>query len=1638
MTRFLKLLRTNWMPATASALALLIAGSTAQTPPTMPTVDLSVGPVAINAQAVNIALALSVEFPTVGAAYRSTSYDHTQTYLGYWDPKGCYTYFDETDSSSEAGQYFRRTGTVDANGYCNVGGASGQYSGNLLNYAATSSIDLLRYAMTGGNRLVDTATNTVLGRAYLAADFRSIHQGSGGYWPEKQLASSLVGKVVPQYANPTGSGNYNGTVYFNSCDDRIFIGNSTTGGDCDNPGNANIFGPSVPSLAGAYTTQGFAVSPADTATTTYVATGAAYWDRSQPNVTQTTAPSGTDPVAGILDPNTMVVTPTPRNLSVITGTSTSAQYVGDARAGVYYVATNNTRTTPDLAAEPTPVIRGYYNFPANATTTTPPLTAMEPTPVVRGYYNTPTNATTTIPNYAAEATPVVQGYIWAPSGLYALNHQGNGAPTTTQNVTKNWWVCADTAAPRIIRTGPQSTKPTSCPTGATTSQFPNSGNPKIYRYYDGTPYYKLWTPFYRAYQPYYKSYTATDFYNQYALIPTWYQASVYSVYKVYGNTQSKMKASVQVCMGGEATSRTDLCSRYPDGNYKPIGEIQVRSTGMRLAAFGYLNDDNNSRYGGVLRAPMKYPGPTYTDPNGQPQTNSASEWNPNNGVFATDPLGASPTYTMSGVINYLNKFGTTGTKGNYKGLDPVGELYYEALRYFQGLPPTTAAASGLNSTLADGYPVYTTSGTSPAIWQDPVQNACERRNFILVIGDVNTHNDKQLPGHNSTTGVNETSTDPARSAEPLLGTTTVSFDALTWTDLLTSFETNTNPKTYKYWDGVTWTTQTTDGNPTPNSNNTNLASKSTGSNSAAYYWAGAAYWANTQPIRYDSKGGQSMRDVRVKTFTIDVDEGGNGSIEDSNPRNIKPRRSSFYLAGKYGWFNDSNQDGNPFKTSSGTSNKEWQDPDASNTPDGYVIASQAQKLIAGIRKFFGSSNAGRGAVSVSAISSARYTADAPNGDFFAPQFNAATWSGTVVRSALVLNTTTGTVESSPNVIWNAGAILTMASNAAGTGTLSDPYVRPADRKIVTMATVGNATTGMLFNVANKGQFDSEVLTALNTNPQSGATDNLSDQRINWLRGDHAYELTSSGGAFRRRTDEMSGMGDVINSGPVYKQAADPRLSGPGYLAFAQSVVNRGAVIYVGANDGMMHAFRASDGKELFAYIPRAVAPYLNKLTHPNYIHRPYVDGVPQVGEAQVGSNWKTLLVSGMGGGAQGIFALDVTHPDSFGVDNVMFEFTDADDPDMGNVLTQPALVKLMVPGATAANPPTYKWFIAVGSGYNNYKADGHASTTGAQALFFLSVDKAANAAWAEGTNYFKVVVPVADPAAANGLVNPGFFAASGVTKLLYAGDLQGNMWKFDLSNGINNANIATAVLDTGGAKQPLFVATSSSGTRQPITTVPQIVEANSQGYMVVFGTGKFVEPSDTTTSAQQAVYGVWDSLETSATNLTVPRSKLYQRSSSLSGSSVTLGTGTFVFGKDTGEYRGWYFNLPESRERIAVESAMGIGAVIFSAAIPEGTCSGDGSGRKYCVNPVTGMNVCNGDATSTPGIPSGPKIFQIELSDSSYTARTPSGRRSVTIEQQTVSSSTKITDAGNSLVSGQKLQQITIPAGRLNWRELRN
>lgn len=1336
-------------------IAALRIGMSAATLPDV--VDLNSPPAAGNDEPSNVALALSVEFPTVGAAYRGSEYVHdpdNNPYLGYWDSKACYRY-KEAGSSDLAGEYFYRIGSTDSSGFC-----SNAYSGNLLNYAASSAIDILRLGLTGGNRVVDTASKTVLERAFLYTTWTF---NNATYVPARPIAKTYVGKVIPPDATPLATDNY---VYAGNCENVVWFGRRTTIG--------------VP--------------------------------------------------------------------------------------------------------------------------------CMDPKKVAGG-----------VTTYYGDLNPVVAG----------------------------------------------------------------------------------------VYKP--------------------------------------MYARVRVCDAVES-SRPDYCFRYPAGNYKPVGQVQLKSDGTRISAFGYLAD-NSARYGGVLRAPMGYVGPTMPNASGVMVPNPRAEWNVNTGVFVDNPLNEAG-FNYSGTVNYLNRFGTTGTKGYYKGLDPVGELYYESLRYYMGLGPTPEATAGMTAAMTDGYPVYTT-------WQDPILNACHRKNYTLVIGDVNTHWDKQLPGHGGAGSVATDANDPARGAENLLGSGT--FNAVTWAKVIADLETDAS-NTFTNSLGAVVSTA---GNPNPIAANASLNSKKTGSGSrSAYYWAGAAYWAHTQPIRNDLDAkGKSKSGVRVNTFAIDVDEGGNGLI-DGNTRAIQPRSSSFYLAGKYGWFNNTDSskinplpplaagalganeqlDGHPFRNAltGALDNTRWEYSGEPNTPDGYVIASQAKKMQEGIRRFFSSLGGGVTPATVNALSSVDFSSAASEGEVFIAQFESKNWSGTLLKAKVGFDVTTGGF-AIKSTSWSAGKILTDASVMAG--ATSDPHVKPVDRKIFTFSRDGTNRGGQEFIVADKGKLDADVLTALGTKPSAApgalTAADVQDATINWLRGDRSLEAGNGTGYLRAR---ISIMGDVVNSGPVYKKgaSANPDVSGDGYATFATSQANRTAVVYIGSNDGLMHAFRASDGKELFAYLPRAVATSVNKLAAPEYVHQPYVDAIPMVSEAQITpaggtATWKTLLVAGLGGGAQGVFALDVTDPDNFGKSNVLFEFSDADDPDMGNVMGQPKLVRMKLAGTS-----DYRWFVAVSSGFNNYQADGNASTTGKQALFLLSVDKASSDAWQLNTNYYKVVLSTPSNSKPAALSNPGVaYDLQGNAILFYAGDTQGNLWKFDFQNGLSASMASSAVKTSGSTPVPMAILKDSSNRMQPITTVPAVAPGLSNGFMVIVGTGKFMESGDGTTTEDNAIYGIWDNLTNVIGDWQITRSKLYSRGFDATGQ--TTGAATFAFGTgSSGTYRGWYIDLPLGGERVAVDPDSRFGYTAVNSLVPPSDCASKGSGATMSFGNLYGSSQ-SARNYQTVGYLSRPRIVQTDMSlpdEYSYAPRTPTGRRDMTISSKPIS--TTGGEAGAPTVIQGNTVATKVPAGRVGWREVKN
>ena len=196
--------------------------------------------------------------------------------------------------------------------------------------------------------------------------------------------------------------------------------------------------------------------------------------------------------------------------------------------------------------------------------------------------------------------------------------------------------------------------------------------------------------------------------------------------------------------------------------------------------------------------------------------------------------------------------------------------------------------------------------------------------------------------------------------------------------------------------------------------------------------------------------------------------------------------------------------------------------------------------------------------------------------------------------------------------------------------------------------------------------------------------------IAYLRGQSGNEMisTNTNQLFRQR---VAVLGDIVGSKPVYVKKPQFKYNDVGYAAFIGSQSSRAGRVYVGANDGMLHAFDATSGLEQWAYIPSTVIPNLYKLAdaaYPNN-HQYYVDGPIVVGDAYNGSAWRTILVGGLAEGGRGYYALDVTDPAN---PVALWEYGTAQDANIGYSYGNPVITKRASDG---------KWVVLVTSGYNN-------------------------------------------------------------------------------------------------------------------------------------------------------------------------------------------------------------------------------------------------------------------------------------------------------------------------------------------------
>jgi type IV pilus assembly protein PilY1 len=333
---------------------------------------------------------------------------------------------------------------------------------------------------------------------------------------------------------------------------------------------------------------------------------------------------------------------------------------------------------------------------------------------------------------------------------------------------------------------------------------------------------------------------------------------------------------------------------------------------------------------------------------------------------------------------------------------------------------------------------------------------------------------------------------------------------------------------------------------------------------------------------------------------------------------------------------------------------------------------------------------------------------------------------------------------------------------------------------------------------------------------------------------------------------------------------------------------------------MLHGFNALTGNEVLGYVPNEVFSNLNQLPSTAYSHLYFVDGSPNSSDVTFAdTSWHTVLATTMGVGGKGIFVLDVTDPSQFTEANaasiVKFEFTDANNSDIGYIQGQPQIVKLN----------TGKWAAVFGNGYNN-------TGTGNAALFIVDIET--------GALIQEISTKTGSSTTPNGLSTPTLIDVdgNGTADFAYAGDLYGNVWKFDLTS-TNPSNWKLAI--NGG--KPLFAAQ----TGQQITEQPEVTASPYGGYMVIFGTGQYLQTTDISNTTTQTLYGIWDNNNT----VTVPLKNLQQQTATQVTPTYRSVTDILV---NYPTQQGWYVNMPLSGERSVTSPLLTGGVVYFTTLVP--------------------------------------------------------------------------------------------------------
>lgn len=490
------------------------------------------------------------------------------------------------------------------------------------------------------------------------------------------------------------------------------------------------------------------------------------------------------------------------------------------------------------------------------------------------------------------------------------------------------------------------------------------------------------------------------------------------------------------------------------------------------------------------------------------------------------------------------------------------------------------------------------------------------------------------------------------------------------------------------------------------------------------------------------------------------------------------------------------------------------------------------------------------------------------------------------------------------------------------------------------------------------------------------------QVSNYVKGSRVDEIYN-GGKFRNRESVMS---DIVNSSPIYSVDSD--------------------TIYVGSNGGMLHGFNATTGRELFAYVPAGLNfGNLGTLPREEYRHKFFVDGQLAVSNFRQ-TPGKNYLIGALGRGGKGVFGLDVTNPTSVGNAQVLWDATTTTDVDMGYVLGEIIVAKTNSGDAVALVP------------------NGIDSTSGKAVLYVIRLS--------DGQVIRKIDTGVA---AGNALAAPRGWDSDrdGDVDYVYAGDLKGNLWKFDLTSS-SPASWRVAL-----SGQPMFRARDSAGGVQPITGGLALgQEAFGNRVWVFFGTGRYINADDITSVASQSMYGVAD------VGATVTRAQLTNRNFTQTGTGPdgrairTLQTHAPL---PPGS-NGWHLDLgsPFAGERVIERGFLTGRVLVMPSVVPIAGNACDSAGRGF----LTALDAFTGTTVAVNGIDH--PYFDIGRDGNTNNDYMGSGPNRIPVSsiETSIGMVTRPVLVGDQIVyggssGGKETERVRLPPGtakRLSWREI--